>query len=148
MTKLKDFSKELMEKNDQISEKLGQLEKEVDNFSYSKEHYDTIMKLCIEGLKIMEETKQKTSDIREFVDNYITPIDSITSQLKQILINHIDGEEPEALDGTEDVILDIMNMYKEKFSKKQQELKSFDQWRRAYMFYTKQADPSIMELEF
>ena len=148
MTKLRKLSQELMEKNDQVSKKLGQLEKEVDNFSYSKEHYDTVMKLCKEGLKIMEETKQKTSEIREFVDNHITPIDLITSQLKQKLINHIDGEGPEALDGTEDVILDIMNMYKEKFSKKQQELKSFDQWRRAYMFYTKQADPSIMELEF
>lgn len=96
----------------------------------------------------MEETKQKTSDIREFVDNHFIPVNSITSQLKQKLINHIDEEGPEALDGTEDTILDIMNMYKRKFSKKQQELKSFDQYHRACIFYTKQADPSIMELEF
>lgn len=147
MNKLKKLAEELMGKNDQISEKLGELVEATNNFTYSKEHYETVMRLCKEGLKIMEDTKTTSSNIREFVDDYFMPLNSAARQMKQKLIDHIDEQGPEALDGTEDTLLDIMNMYKKKFAKKQAELKSFDQYHQTYMFYTKQVDPSLLEIE-
>ena len=148
MSKLKELSEEFMGKGDQISQKLRELVEATNNFTYSKEHYETVMNLCEEGLKIMGDIKTISSNIREFVDDYFMPTNWVASQMKQKLIDHIDEQGPEALDGTDDTLLDIMNMYKEdKFAKKQAELKSFDKYHQIYMFYTKQVDPSLLEIE-
>jgi hypothetical protein len=58
----------------------------------------------------------------------------------------VDG--PEIFEGVENTILDLMNVYKERFIKKQDELLKMDVYHRIFLFYTKQVDPSIMEMTF
>ena len=149
MNKLEKLKNQLLESNSKMSEKLKELDKATDHCVYSKEHYETVMNLCKESLKIIGETKTASDNIEEYLESLDLdfPECLMSDLLKRKLIDHL-AEGPELFESAENTVLDLMNMYKDKFTKKQAELLSLDSYHRIFMFYTRQADPSIMEMTF
>lgn len=149
MNKLEELKNQLLESNYKMSEKLKELDKTTDHCVYSKEHYETVMALCKESLKIIGETKTASNNIEDYLENLDLGFTEcfVSDLFKQKLISHLSAG-PELFGSVEDTVLDLMNVYKDKFTKKQAELLSLDIHHRNFLFYTRQADPSIMEITF